>query len=93
MSEPEDPTNFNHPERNTLNEYDVASLGQAVLTLTKEVWVLTDRIHVLEAVLAKHDLDIRDEIDQFQPDEAMTEKLHGDATAMIERVLAALSKD
>ena len=93
MSQTENPTSFNNPERQTLTNADVASLGQAILTLTKELWVVRDRMHVMEAVLAKHGLDISAEITQFQPDSIMSEKLQQDGTALIERVLSALSKD
>ena len=93
MSAPKDPTQFNLPDRETLASSDVGSLGLAVLALTKELWVLTDRVHVMEAVLEKHHLDIREEIKRYQPDDAMTAELRQESTALIERVLNALSKD
>lgn len=93
MSPTKDPTSFNLPDRETLANVDIGSLGLAVLTLTRELWVLTDRVHVLEAVLAKHDLDLREEIKQFQPDTEMTAELRQESAALIERVLAALSKE
>lgn len=93
MSTTKDPTSFNLPDRETLANVDVGSLGLAVLTLTRELWVLTDRVHVLEAVLAKHDLDIREEVKRFQPDENMTFELRQESAALIERILAALAKD
>ena len=93
MSEEKNPISFNSPERVTLTDADVASLGQAVLTLTRELWVITDRMHVMEAVLAKHGLDISDEISNHKPDSALTEQLQRNGTALIERVLSSLSKD
>lgn len=93
MSEDTNPVSFNNPDRVTLTEADVASLGQAVLTLTRELWVITDRMHVMEAVLAKHGLNISDEITQHKPDSVLSEKLQQDGTALIERVLFSLSKD
>ena len=93
MSQEKDPASFNTPDRKTLNQHDVASLGQAVLTLTKELWVITDRMHVMEAVLARHNLDVSEEINNFQPDSVMSEKLQQEGTALIERVLSALYKD
>lgn len=93
MNEEKNPTRFNAPDRQTLTHADVASLGQAILTLTKELWVVTDRMHVMEAVLAKHGLDISEEITLFKPDSTMSEKLQQDGTALIERVLSSLSKD
>ena len=93
MSEDASPVSFNNPDRVTLTQADVASLGQAVLTLTRELWVITDRMHVMEAVLAKHGLDISDEISQHTPDSVLSEKLQRDGTALIERVLSSLAKD
>ena len=93
MSEDARPVSFNNPDRVTLTQADVASLGQAVLTLTRELWVITDRMHVMEAVLAKHGLDISDEISQHKPDSVLSEKLQRDGTALIERVLSSLAKD
>lgn len=93
MSEEKDPVSFNSPNRKTLTDADVASLGQAVLTLTRELWVITDRMHVMEAVLAKHGLDISDEISKYEPDSVLSEKLQKDGVALIERVVSSLSKD
>ena len=93
MSEKSNPTSFNSPDRVTLTDLDVASLGQAVLTLTRELWVITDRMHVMEAVLAKHGLDITDEITQHNPDSDLSDKLQQEGVALIERVLASLSKN
>ena len=93
MSLPEDPREFNSPDRETLSDLDVGSLGLAVLTLTRELWVLTDRIHVMEAVLAENNLDIREDIQRYQPDEKMTSELRQQSAALTERILSALSKD
>jgi len=92
MSPPKDPTEFNLPDRETLVNVDVGSLGLAILTLTREIWVLTDRMHVMEAVLAEHDLDIRDEIMRYQPSEEMTAKLREESAALTKRILDAISK-
>ena len=93
MSLPEDPRDFNTPDRETLSDLDVGSLGLAVLTLTRELWVLTDRMHVMEAVLAENNLDIREDIQRYQPDEKMTSELRQQSAALTERILSALSKD
>lgn len=92
MSLPIDPIDFNLPDRETLADSDVGSLGLAILTLTREIWVLTDRMHIMEAVLAKHNLDVREEIKRFQPDENMTSELRQESAALTERILNALSK-
>ena len=37
--------------RRMLTVDQIDDLGEAILSLTREIWVLTDRVHVLEAVL------------------------------------------
>lgn len=92
MKPPKDPIDYNLPDRETLADSDVGSLGLAILTLTREIWVLTDRMHVMEAVLSKHNLDIREDIKRFQPDENMTSELRQESAALTKRILNALSK-
>ena len=58
MSEEENPTEFNRPEREILKDADLNGVGQAVITLTKEIWVLIDRLHIMEAVMAENGIDI-----------------------------------
>lgn len=92
MSSPKSPTDYNLPDRETLSSADVGSLGLALLTLTQEVWVLTDRLNVMEAVLAKHGMDISEEIQNFQPNEVMQDRLRQEGAALSQRILTALAK-
>lgn len=85
------PTEFNNPGRETLNDADVGDVGMALLTLTRELWALNDRVHVLEAVLEQKGIDVRDEIERFQPDEKLQNELNEKAQALIENILEALS--
>ncbi len=73
-----------------LLETDVNGLAQAVVTLTQEVWVLNDRQMVTEAVLAKHGIDIAEEVDTFTPDEALQSKLDERSRAIMQRVFNSL---
>ncbi|MCG8440966.1 MAG: hypothetical protein MI723_04070 [Caulobacterales bacterium] len=86
-----DPRSFNHPDRPTLSETDVAGLGAALLALTQEVWVLTDRLAVMEAVLARRGVDIRADIEAFEPDAEMQAELNARGKALVERVVGALA--
>ena len=91
-----DPKSYNNPGRPTLFESDTDALAQAVLTLTQELWVLADRQLVTEAVLARHGLDITEEVETFIPDEALQAKLDDRSRFMMKRVvnsLAGLSSD
>lgn len=90
MTDSIDPKKINQPNRPTLNNSDTGKLGQALLTLTKELWVLRDRVTVLEAVLEKKGIDVSNEIDSFQPDKAMQEKLDEQAKALMAAVFEAL---
>lgn len=87
----EDPRAFNRPDRPTLGGADVAGLGQAVITLTHEVWVLTDRLAALEAILEEAGIDVAGRIDSFTPDAALQEKLDERGRALVARVTAALA--
>jgi len=91
VSEEKNPTSFNHPKRDILRETDLTGIGQAILTLTKEVWVLTDRLHVMEAILAENGIDISDKIKTYQPDEKLQSELKSENEALIARVLSALA--
>lgn len=86
-----DPKSFNQPNRKTLSEFDVQGIGDAVLTLTQEIWVLTDRLAVMEAVLAKRGIDISAEIDAFQPDEKMKAALDERGKQLVANVANALA--
>lgn len=93
MSTPTDPTAFNRLKQSVLSDVDVDGLGQAVLTLCHELWVVKDRMAVLEAVLEKHGIDAASEIEIFQPDEALMTRLNSDGRALTSRVLGALNDD
>lgn len=92
----DEPTSYNHPPRATLNEADCGQLGAAVLALTREIWVLTDRMMVMEAILARHGLDVGTEIEAFQPDEEMRRRMDAQGariTASVVDALAGLNRD
>ena len=91
MSEEQNPTSYNRPDRPILEDADINGLGQAIITLTKEIWVLTDRLHVMEAVMAENGVDIVEQVKTYQPDEAMQAKLKAENEALIDRVLRAIA--
>lgn len=85
------PTAYNYPSRETLNETDAAGLAEALLTLTQELWILTDRQMILEVVLARHGLDISEEIESFEPDEALQAKLNEKCQLISRRIVNAMA--
>lgn len=90
MIELPDPKIFNNPERTTLRETDAGALGKALLTLTKEFWVLKDRMNVMEVILTRNGINATQGIETFQPDEMMEARLRRESADMIGRVLAVL---
>ena len=71
----------------SVNQLD--QLGEALVALTGEVWILTDRLAVLEAVLANHGIDARAEIDRFVPPPDMEKALSTKRDKLIATILAA----
>jgi len=74
----------------TLNDGDVGRLGQALITLTKEVWVLRDRQRVLEAALEAAGVLDRAVIDAHTPDAKLAESLAQERQQLIDNILQAL---
>ena len=86
-----DPRSYNHPQRTILEHADVDGVARAVLTLTKHLWVMTDRVMVLEAVLARHGLDLAEEVENFQPDAALQARLNERGRQLTSSILEAMS--
>ena len=78
---------------NNLRPEDLDRLGQALLTLSKELWVVKDRVRLLEAALADAGVLLPNSVDQFQPDAALQEQLGKERAQLIEQVLGALERN
>jgi hypothetical protein len=78
---------------NNLRPEDIDKLGQALLTLTKELWVVKDRLRVLEAALTEAGTIVPNAIETYQPDESLTELLGQERAQLIEQVLGALNSE
>ena len=76
---------------NALTVEDIDRLGQTVISLTKELWVLKDRQLVLEAALAESGLLKPGAIDAFAPDEKLTKKLADERRRLLDGVLGTLT--
>jgi hypothetical protein len=74
-----------------LKPSQIDNLGEAILTLTRELWVLTDRVHVLEAVIEQSGVSIRDAVDRFQPSPAFEQMLDAERAKLVDAVVGALS--
>lgn len=86
------PTSFNNPGRKTLTDADMQGLGDALLALTREVWVLTDRLAAVESVLAERGIDIKDDVDRFVPDADQNAQLQDQGKALVSSILGALAR-
>jgi hypothetical protein len=87
------PSQVQPRRRKALNPDDIDKVGQAVLTLAKELWVVKDRQLITEAVLAKRGIDISEEVSLFQPDPVLEEKLKAERQALVKRIMQDLTGD
>lgn len=81
------PRSFNRPERPSLTAEDVPALGEALLNLTRELWVLNDRVMVLEAVLESQGIAVTEAVESFEPDDAFAERAKARGSALVANVL------
>lgn len=84
---------MSEPDTANLRADDIDRLGKALLSLSRELWVVKDRLCILEAALAGEGIIAADLIDEFQPDEALQQKLETERAALINSVLDALATE
>jgi SAM-dependent methyltransferase len=77
--------------RRILSPDQLDHLGEAILALTGEVWVLTDRMMVLEQVLSDAGTDVTAAIETFTPSAAFEARLDARRDKLIGAVVAALT--
>ena len=78
---------------NNLRPEDLDRLGQALITLSKELWVVKDRVRLLEATLTDAGVLLPSAVDQLQPDAALQAELGKERAQLIEQVLGALERN
>ncbi|MEO0996991.1 MAG: hypothetical protein AAFX58_05700 [Pseudomonadota bacterium] len=78
------------PQRTLLTPAQVDDLGHAILALTRELWVLTDRVQTFEAVMEKHGFSIGDEIEAYEPNEEETAERIAHSQRILRSVLGSL---
>ena len=86
-----DPRSYNEPGRETLNVGDLQGLGDGMLILARELWVLTDRLAVMEAVLADRGIDISGDIESFRRDDDLQASLDERGTRFIADLTNAIA--
>lgn len=87
----EDPRSYNTPELQALLPEQLDNLGRAVIGLTREICVLTDRLTVTEFVLAARGIDIAEAVQTHQPDAALQGRIDAQVSRIIGDMLEALS--
>ncbi len=78
------------PPRIMLKPEQLDHVGEALIALTREVWVLTDRVLVLEAILESKDQLAAEEVDRFQPSEALQKVMATRRERLIGQIEATL---
>ncbi|MEM7568948.1 MAG: hypothetical protein AAF337_04055 [Pseudomonadota bacterium] len=81
---------INQPKRAHLQPGHVDNVARALLSLTQEVCVLTDRLAVLEDVLATKGIDVAEEVDTYQPTPEQQARIKARTQRIIEGVTSAL---
>lgn len=78
---------------NNLRADDIDRLGQALLTLTSELWVTRDRVRILEAALVNAGVLSADAVNQLQPDAALQAELDAERARLIDALLTTLARE
>ena len=76
-----------------LRAVDMDRLGQALLTLTKELWVTKDRLRTLEAALIDGGTLTPDAVERYQPSEELSLELDNERAQLINQLLDTLTLD
>jgi hypothetical protein len=87
----EDPRSYNTPELQALLPEQLDNLGRAVIGLTREICLLTDRLAVTEAVLAARGIDIAEAVETYQPDAPLQGRIDAQVSRIIGDMLRTLS--
>lgn len=85
------PTSFNFPEGELLLPEQVDNLGRALISLTREICVLTDRQMVLEKILTDKGIDVIDVVENYQPDETLQSRLDERTGAIVKTIIGDLT--
>ncbi|MEM7702399.1 MAG: hypothetical protein AAF251_10720 [Pseudomonadota bacterium] len=81
---------INRPSGQHLKPNQVDDMGNALLSLTRHVCVLTDRLAVLERVLDDNGIEVSDLCDTYVPDDALKDRISALTSSIIEDVVSDL---
>jgi len=77
------------PDQPNLSSQEADALGRTQAELLSELWILRDRVLILEHLLAQAGILKDDQIDDHAPSEGLTAKLDKDRDALVARVIGA----
>lgn len=77
------------PAEPNLSSLEADALGRTQAELLSELWILRDRVLVLEHLLAEAGILKDGQIDNYAPSEELTAKLDADRDALVARVIGA----
>ena len=80
------------PETAILKDAQIDDVARGLLALAREVWVLTDRVMIMEALLEDRGVS-SGMIDNFQPDEKLELELKKRREAMLGRLMTAMGAE
>lgn len=80
------------PPRQILAPDQIDRVAEALLAVTRELWVTRDRLMMLESVLSRHGIDAAAEIDAIEVDPALREMLDAARDRLIRAVEEALNR-
>lgn len=72
-----------------LGAEDVPALGKALISLAREVWVLNDRLMVLEDLLTESKILAPDALDTHQPSQERQTEIDRKSREFLERIVHA----
>jgi hypothetical protein len=70
---------------------DVDKLGQAILSLTQELWAVKDRQMIVEQVLKEKGIDIRETVNKYIPSDEIEEELKISRQNLIKKIMQDIS--
>jgi len=83
-------TNQATQERHYLQARRIEDIAQAFVSLTSELWIVKDRMAVLEQVLDRHGIPAPTAIEAYSPAGEFKSKLDAERRAWAQRMIAAL---
>ncbi len=81
------------PPRPYLDSKELDALVRMNTELLSELWILRDRVTVLEKLLAEKNVVQRAEIDDYAPTGEFAAELESERTKLIERVVGAAHRE